>query len=157
MMFGPNRILACPSCETRVSVPTWLSGNTFGAVSFTDGSMIAMHMPDVPRFTRCKGCGTLFWIDERHTGGPEPALPDPTCGVLVELTDADDTAEQVEHPTVDDLAEAISLGLASNSDDELNLRVHFWWAGNKPFRSVPKETVPDWPAGGTGGLISFNT
>src|SRR3954447_12789981 len=100
MQLVPGRILACPICGAFAKTLTLISGNTFGAVHFTDGSMIAMSLPDVPRITRCKNCGSLYWLDD------EKAVWDPWGGVPVD-PEIRERAERVEPPSANDFAEAL--------------------------------------------------
>jgi hypothetical protein len=139
MQFGPDRILACPICGAFAKTFTLISGNTFGAIQFTDGSMIAMSLPDVPRITKCKKCGTIYWLDD------ENSVWDPWGGAPVD-PEIRDRAERVEPPTADDFAEALTAGLADDVEKETYLRVKLWWAANKQFRTAPKDVVPEWSA-----------
>jgi hypothetical protein len=139
MQFGPERILACPICGAFAKTFTLISGNTFGAVHFTDGSMIAMHLPDVPRITRCKNCGSLYWLDD------ENVVWDPWGGVPVD-PEIRERAESVEPASADDFAEALTAGLATDPEHEIYLRVRLWWAANQRFRTAPKDILPEWSA-----------
>jgi hypothetical protein len=139
MMLGPDRILACPICGAFAKAITLMSGNTFGAVHFTDGSMIAMHMPDVPRITRCKNCNSLFWLND------ENAVWEPWGGVPAD-PEILERAQGVEPPSADDFAEALTAGLAADPEQEIYLRVRLWWAANQRLRTAPKDILPEWSA-----------
>jgi hypothetical protein len=70
MMLGPDCILACPICHAAARVSTLLSGNTFGAILFTDGKMIAPMLPEMPALARCKGCGVFYWLSRWRMCSP---------------------------------------------------------------------------------------
>ena len=82
MILGPDRIVACPICHAATRVGTLLSGNTFGAIVFTDGKMIAPMLPEMPALARCKGCGVFYWLSDAEevgetSGGPDASSVDP--------------------------------------------------------------------------------
>jgi len=66
---GPDIIRECPKCKTALSQETTMSGNTFGARTWTDGKMLAPMLPDRSWLVKCPNCGTLFWIDEARELG----------------------------------------------------------------------------------------
>jgi len=39
-----------------------ISGNTFGARTFSHGKTIAPMLPEFPNITRCSKCKTIFWL-----------------------------------------------------------------------------------------------
>ena len=126
MMLGHDRILACPICHAAARVGTLLSGNTFGAILFTDGKMIAPMLHEMPALARCKGCGVFYWLSDAEevgatSGGPDASSVDP---------DACARAQRVEMLSEADYAEALAAGLASDRERELYLRVRLWWAAN---------------------------
>jgi hypothetical protein len=55
-------IRECPRCRTHVVEEQTISGNTIGAVLFTDGKRHAPMFPDHPQFVKCPLCGGLFWV-----------------------------------------------------------------------------------------------
>ena len=47
-MPAPPTIIECPHCNDKALKAGILSGNTFGAVSWSDGKMVAPMLPDFP-------------------------------------------------------------------------------------------------------------
>lgn len=64
MQPGKSIVRACPSCGQEVIESTTLSGNTFGALFWTDGKCEAPMLPDMPWLVKCPGCEAPLWIDE---------------------------------------------------------------------------------------------
>ena len=57
-------IRECPHCRAHVVEEQTVSGNTIGAVLFTDGKRHAPMFPDHPQLAKCPVCGGLFWVQE---------------------------------------------------------------------------------------------
>lgn len=64
MRPGPTLIVKAPGCQSPVKVSTLASGNTFGAVFWTDGKCEAPMLPDHSRLRKHPTEGILFWADE---------------------------------------------------------------------------------------------
>ena len=64
MLPGPTLIITCPKCNAPHRTGTLQSGNTFGAVCWSDGKMVAPMMPEEPTFTKCSACGTFCWVSD---------------------------------------------------------------------------------------------
>ncbi len=64
MMLGPPAVWTCPRCDATVWLPRLLSGNTFGAVWYSDLKCDATMLPEFPSFSKCPKCGEFFWIDD---------------------------------------------------------------------------------------------
>ncbi|MBI5723678.1 MAG: hypothetical protein HZA50_06960 [Planctomycetes bacterium] len=108
-------------------IATIRSGNTFGAIFWTDGRMQAPMLPELPPAARCEKCRKFFWIDEARPVGETPTL---------EGGDPWPQAKHVGQLSEDDFYEAIESGLAATAHQELILRRLAWWAGNDPHRQV---------------------
>ncbi|WP_439882173.1 hypothetical protein ACSX1A_03210 [Pontibacter sp. MBLB2868] len=101
------------------------SGNTFGAVFYTDGKMEAPMLPEYPQITKCPACKELFWIDEAEEIGeyfPSPLLP------------GEREIPTVRFLSITDYYRALKKGLSRNNEDELFLRKHLWWKFNDRVR-----------------------
>jgi hypothetical protein len=61
---GPDIIRECSKCQAHLEEETTMSGNTFGAVFWTDGKEDAPMLPERPWLAKCPKCGSLLWIDE---------------------------------------------------------------------------------------------
>ncbi|MGI5842660.1 MAG: hypothetical protein ACOX9B_00550 [Candidatus Xenobium sp.] len=132
MLPGPNLLKACPHCSQQFLMPTLTSGNTFGAIQYSDGKTVAPMLPEMPRFHLCRDCGKPFWIRE----APELGRTDELSG---ELPPDIQTARL---PSVDDYLEALQKGLARGKEEELTLRLGWWWAVNDPERDLPAQKDP---------------
>jgi hypothetical protein len=63
--YYPHLIVReCPHCKAHVVEEATVSGNTFGAVYFTDGKREAKMLPNHPWLAKCPSCNGLFWVDE---------------------------------------------------------------------------------------------
>jgi len=130
MLPGPDIVIECPKCKEPARVFTLISGNTIGARRWTDGKMIAPMLPRAPEVTKCKRCGSYFWIADAKEIGK------------LSLWGADDehksnkwkSAERVRELSESECIEALSMGVARTKEQELYLRVCAWWAGNDALR-----------------------
>ena len=56
MKLGPQRIIECPYCSALAQHRTLDSGNTLGAVVWTDGRQYAPMMVEPPAVVKCHAC-----------------------------------------------------------------------------------------------------
>ena len=66
MLSGPTHLLKCVHCDTHIKRETLQSGNSFGAVEWTDGRVV---MPMLPRqsslpFWFCPACNTFQSVSD---------------------------------------------------------------------------------------------
>jgi hypothetical protein len=92
---------------------TLLSGNTFGARTWTDGRQVAPMLPHPPPVVRCSHCHRFFWLRDAKN-----------IGAILSL----------EEPSEQDYYSAIAGGLAKDAAEEKTLRVLAWWRGNDEYR-----------------------
>ena len=59
---GPELIYECPNCGWIFERSSIGSGNTFGALPFSDGKLIAPMLPDYGMFTKCGNCNAILDI-----------------------------------------------------------------------------------------------
>ncbi len=141
MLPGPILLKACPHCSANFLLRTLASGNTFGAVLYSDGRLVAPMLPDSPRFQVCQGCARPFWIHEAtDVGSSESAAGD--CSESVPMATL---------PTAEEFLAALEWGLASGPKEERYLRLGWWWAANDSERSLsgdrrPPDRPADWEA-----------
>ncbi len=133
MTPGPSNIRECPACEKPVEQPTLGSGNTFGAVQWSDGFLDARMLPEFPRLGRCPHCATLFWVPEATLLGecepydiPSSRWPE---------------AREVEGPTAKEFLMAIPL-CGGDAQKELFVRLRSWWRSNDRFRKGGADAPP---------------
>ncbi len=126
MQFGPPKILACPDCGTPIRVWSLLSGNTCGAVLWSDGKLQAPGLPNAPQITRCSRCSVFFWVSKaQEFTGKESRW---TFWKKPEAVRVLAAAEYLE---------ALESGVASMREEEFYLRIHAWHGWNDSFRCMP--------------------
>ncbi|MDD3875584.1 MAG: hypothetical protein PHT69_03130 [Bacteroidales bacterium] len=123
MLPGPNYIYKCPKCNTLHQQMSLMSGNTFGAMIYSDGNMFAPMMPDIPKITLCTECRQIFWLDEQNLVGTYD-FNDP-------INEAFEQAASVSHLYLEDLIYVIENSLYRNEDEEFYIRQRLWWVFNQ--------------------------
>ena len=124
MLPGPDEVIACPYCSELVVRGTLKSGNTFGAVVWTDGRRVAPMLPDQPFITRCLGCEKIFWLEDAEV-----------IDSLEPFTSTGSTSLPrvgIEGGRL--LYDAIKESICRSSEEELTLYLEAWWASNDRFR-----------------------
>lgn len=125
--FAPSPVIQCPGTEDVRRVMRLSSGNTFGALIWSDGFMLAPGMPDLPQITRCGDSGPIFWVDTARVLG--------TVSFWAEGGDA-----RWQHAPLaralkgEELLDALAQGLGDTAERERYLRLRAWWAANAQFR-----------------------
>ena len=132
MIPGPDQVIACPNCKGLAQYMTLVSGNTFGARTWTDGKQIAPMLPRPPVVVKCHHCGEFYWLAEAE----EVGTIKPWEGKGGEANPAWDDAQKVVEPTEEEYYQAIEKGFATNSRQERSLRVLAWWRRNDAFRDT---------------------
>ena len=118
-------IRECPHCRAHVVEEQTVSGNTIGAVLFTDGKRHAPMFPDHPQLAKCPVCGGLFWVQE-----------------AVEVDYGFEAAEgkkKIQAPSEKELLDYL-VGQALPRKQEKYLRFRAWWAANDSWRWLPNST-----------------
>lgn len=69
MLPGLTLIKKCSACGQLIEEETLISGNTFGAVFWTDGECHADMLPDEPELVKCPFCKALVWLEELEEAG----------------------------------------------------------------------------------------
>ena len=64
MMPGATLIKKCSKCQKLIEEETIMSGNTCGAVFWTDGEYYADMLPDTPELVKCPHCRALVWLED---------------------------------------------------------------------------------------------
>ncbi len=128
MIPGPTIINACPSCDALFSQESMMSGNSFGARSWSDGYMDAPMMSDEPSAAKCRGCNTIFWIsDARYVDS-----------IWYSKREYIDRWKDADIPSAGWLStEDIQNFLDRNThakDKEIYLRYRLWWGMNHARR-----------------------
>ena len=137
MLPGPTLIVKAPGCHSPVKVSTLASGNTFGAVFWTDGKCDAPMLPDHSRLRKHPTEGILFWADECEEIGTIPFDGDRQQAERWKDVPYD------EEPTEQDLFSALESGIADTDDKIRYLRIRLWWTGNDPIRESETGTLTE--------------
>lgn len=142
--FAPPQIIQCPGSDEVRQVWSLNSGNTLGAVFWSDGFRIAPGLPDFPQITRCAPGAPMFWVaSARVLGHLQAGLhgEDPTWVA----------APVVRALAGEEFLEALAAGLGDTPQRERYLRLRAWWSANAGFRQVgtPAATpgMSDFPSG----------
>jgi len=138
MIPGPDQVIACPYCGFLARQRTLISGNTFGAILWSDGKQESPMLPEFPAVTRCRGCKRFYWVDEAEVKGEIEAFGDKSKHMPKEW----EHAEPTQHLTIDEYSEALDTGVGSDMPKEQYLRVHFWWAVNDIVRRNANAQIP---------------
>lgn len=122
MTPGPDRVIACPHCGFLARQHTLISGNTFGAIFWSDGKREAPMLPEFPAVAKCHGCKRFYWVNEAKVKGEIELFGDKSQGVPEEW----ERAKPIEHLTIDEYIEALDTGVGSDVEKQRYLRVYFF-------------------------------
>ena len=137
MIPGPDQIIACPYCQGLEAHFTLVSGNTFGMRTWTDGRHIAPMLPALPPVARCHHCARCYWLaDARRVGSYE------RWSTGTDVNPAWEAAPSIEEPSEKECYAALAGALASDRDQERQLRTLAWWRRNDAFRAWDEDAPP---------------
>jgi len=128
---GPTYIKQCPECSCHIRQTSLISGNTIGAIYWTDGKMEAPHLPSQPDVVRCPDCDSLFWLsDIAPTDTVDPTrIRSRTLSFLPEIV------KSPVAPTFQMLVDYLSTTDIS-SNRERYARQYAWCCGNDSRRET---------------------
>ena len=137
MTINNPDIIECPACGDTQLRSSLGSGNTSGALFFSDGQMIAPMLPRYPWLIKCRKCAVYFKIDKKTVKGS---------------ADYGDERPYVTFLSIEDTRKALANGLfnASKADSEewenemLDMRIELWWAFNMRLRGDSLHTENIW-------------
>ena len=130
MLPGQDQVVACPHCGALEKHQTLLSGNTFGAVMWSDGKQLAPMLPVPPGVARCHSCRNCYWLEEAAMIGLVSGWSEEDENSNPEWVNA----PEVREPSTREYHAAIAAGLAKDVDGEKRLRILAWWRGNDAAR-----------------------
>jgi hypothetical protein len=130
MIPGGDQIVACPHCAGLAKYEKLLSGNSFGALVWTDGKQEAPMMYRPPPFVKCSHCAGYYWLaDAQEVGRTGPMWYDDQPA---DPGWAD--APTVDEPTEEEYYEVLRSGLTIDPEQVKGLRTMAWWRRNDAFR-----------------------
>lgn len=131
MLLGPITIRKCSACGKNISHFSLISGNTVGALSWTDGKWLAPMCLENPRLVRCPHCPALVWMPEMKIAG-EYEFGAKSDEIPEHLRDAPAGSK----PTFAEYMAFLSAGV-QDKEKELYVRLRTWWIGNDARRDNP--------------------
>jgi hypothetical protein len=131
MVIGDDIVMKCAVCGLFIKKPTMLSGNSIGAIQWTDGKMITPMLLDDPWLIACPHCQTLLWINELAVVGRHSSPLD--CELFP-------NAEYYRRPSFRQLVLLLQAGTGSQ-EKERHARLQLWWSGNDARRR-PSSKAP---------------
>jgi len=130
-MLGPDQIIACPKCSALAKHFTMMSGNTFGAVLWTDGKFEAHMMPQLPQIVKCTACHEYYWLSQAKEIGSFPwegRTKNP------KYPDSWRNAPKIKALSASEYLEALETNVAADENQLRYLRVSAWHAANDQYR-----------------------
>lgn len=112
MIPGPPMLIDCPRCGEEKRLMSLLSGNTFGAIQWSDGYLDAPMLPRQSPVQKCNRCGKYFMLSQVKPRYAE---------------DESQYASETGRLSYEEIKGALSL-LDTDSlskDDEIDLRMEF--------------------------------
>ncbi|MFA7062210.1 MAG: hypothetical protein WC156_15505 [Pedobacter sp.] len=136
MYPGPSIYGKCPTCQITIQRSSLASGNTFGAIYWTDGKMDAEMLPEYSAIVKCPDCRNLFWIEDAIVIGEY----DWFRGEDFEAPEEWKNAKSLIDPQIDDYISAIEAKTFSDdSNREKYMRIRLWWLINDFVRYEDKQ------------------
>ena len=161
MIPGPTYIKNCPECSCKLKEETLLSGNTIGAMHWTDGKTEAPMLPHRPQLVMCPDCGTFLWLASLEVVGDLETMERKIRESLGPLWLADDVETRrrkwhegnlnryaTKSPAIPAFSDYIEYLSTNDLTPKLEryIRTLAWWAGNDQRRERPV-TNAAWRAG----------
>jgi hypothetical protein len=141
MTPGPTLVIRCPLCSGLAKYPTVASGNTFGAVYYTDGKRVAPMLPVTPSVVRCAACRGVFWRTAAAEVGQFDEQREEAAGVNADWL----KAAHLHEPDEAEHLAALDRLIASSPGDERGIRLLAWWSGNDRHRAASPTPASDNP------------
>lgn len=135
MLPGPTIYRECSHCKKPFTQWSLTSGNTFGAVHWSDGKMDADMMPIYPEIVRCPECAELLWIEDTEIVGSCDFFEGENLHEDSPLKDAK-SAQKLD---MLGFQEAIESEAGSTVEREKYLRIQLWWSMNDLIRYEEKD------------------
>lgn len=127
MLPGEPVFKQCAHCPNAIAVSTILSGNTFGAVLWSDGKLDAPMLPFTPRLIACPYCQSLVWLAQLRKPNWKKLLM--THGIFMW------DAKHYDEPTLDQYV-AYLHAHTLDTNKERYVRQQIWWCHNDARRQT---------------------
>ena len=134
MLPGPDYYYRCTSCLTVAFLDSIASGNTFGAVHWSDAKREARMLPESPALVACPNCDACLWIASLKPIGQFDRFR--SCASILAGQEKQEppaewgSAPRFRTPDARDLARALDAGLADTVERQRYLRIRLWWRLN---------------------------
>ena len=148
MILGPCVVIKCPHCSELHKYRTLSSGNTFGAVLWSDGKFYADMLPEPPSVVCCESCGGVYWLKDAERIGntmigsaslrPDAIEENPNYEISWEFAPYVVEASEAKY------YEALKAGMYRSADDEIMLRILTWQKHNNRFRDQGFWEILSW-------------
>lgn len=129
MKPGPTLIVECPSCGAEKSLMTLVSGNSFGALLWSDGYQYAPMAPTLSPVQKCLDCESYFMLSSASYRYSEHQSDYSLETGLLSYNEIKEA-----------LIELLKTNL--NPDDEFQLRLEFLYRFNDAFRDSENISIP---------------
>lgn len=130
MLPGPTLVYQCPKCGRRITRESLLSGNTLGAIYYSDGKFFAPMLPEFPILTKCKQCNTILWLSKLEEIGNNESYFENSFDTTY--------ADKAKFLSINDYFRALDEGLAETTEEEIFIRQRIWWSYNDRVRKGNK-------------------
>jgi hypothetical protein len=130
MIPGPDLRYKCPDCGKIHLRSSLASGNTIGAVYYSDNRCIAPMLPEFPHITKCLQCKLIFWLDSSTKTEERDSL----------------SRDYADFLTTDEYKEALSLGMGHDQTRETHLRMRLLWSWHEEMERgtlLPEDVYKD--------------
>ena len=116
MIPGNELILKCPYCQARKTVMSLISGNSSGAIKWSDGYTVMPMYPQNSEMQQCSRCQKYFLINEQNKVGYASSMSsEPSVLTLSQWYEALGQFQKEKQP---------------NRETELIIRLHILWQYN---------------------------
>lgn len=127
MLPGPPIYKQCPHCAKCFMEFSLMSGNTFGAILWSDGKLDAPMLPTTPLLVVCPFCQGLVWCNE------VPEIEDPMASFELFLLTSE--AKEYDEPTIDQYAHFLATHTL-DADKARYVCIQLWWMHNDVRRKA---------------------
>jgi hypothetical protein len=126
MILGDYSIYKCPNCNNLIANESLASGNTFDAIYYSDGKIVAPNKPEFPILSICKKCDNLLWLYKMEEID--------SCFDYLQNEEYKH-AQLADFLTISECEIVLKIKAFSNTAEEIWIRKRMWWAFNDRIRA----------------------